>query len=206
MQYGMVIDLKRCIGCHTCATSCKLANNLPDKIWWNRVLTVGGEGIDTMAGTYPHNKMSFLPIACQHCANPACVRVCPVGATYKREEDGVVVQDYDKCLGCRYCIAACPYTGIRSFNWEEPRFHVDFPVGEPTAATHQKNTVEKCTFCANRLAESKQPKCVEACIGRARHFGDLDDPASEVSLLIASRDYVQMLTEMETHPSVYYLK
>ncbi|MDR1183565.1 MAG: 4Fe-4S dicluster domain-containing protein, partial [Coriobacteriales bacterium] len=104
-QFGMVVDTKRCIGCTTCAVACKSENNLPNDIWWNRVATVGGKNQDEPAGIYPNLKMSNLTIACQHCENPACVRVCPVGATYKREEDGVVFQDYDKCIGCRMCMA-----------------------------------------------------------------------------------------------------
>jgi molybdopterin-containing oxidoreductase family iron-sulfur binding subunit len=183
-----------------------MSNNLPDKVWWNRILTVGGEAvIDTSAGTYPNCSIRHVPMACQHCENPQCVRVCPVGATYKDEETGVVLQDYDKCIGCRYCMAACPYTGVRQFNWEEPSFHIDFPVGDADSQRHQRNTVEKCTLCSNRIAHGEEPACIEVCPGRARHFGDLDDPASEVSVLIAENSHVQLLPEMETNPSVYYL-
>jgi molybdopterin-containing oxidoreductase family iron-sulfur binding subunit len=202
----MAIDLKRCLGCHACATSCRLSNNLPAGNWWNRVMTVGGEAIDTAGGLYPNNLgMQHTPLACQHCENPACTKVCPVEATYKREEDGIVYQDYDKCIGCRMCIAACPYTGVRSFNWEEPTYHLDFAVGDPDALPHQKHTVEKCTMCANLIAKGEMPKCVEACVGRARFFGDLDDPGSEVSQLVARREHKQLLPEMGTGPSVYYL-
>jgi molybdopterin-containing oxidoreductase family iron-sulfur binding subunit len=206
MQYGMIIDLRRCMGCQTCATACRLSNNLPIGTWWNRVMTVGGEGIDTSGGTYPQTlHMRHMPVACQHCENPACTRACPVGATYKREEDGLVFQDYDKCIGCRMCVAACPYTGVRSFNWEEPSYHLDFVLGDKDVAAHQKHTVEKCTFCANLLAKGEQPKCVSACVGKARTFGDLDDPSSEVAGLIAARSYEQLLPEEGTNPSVYYL-
>ena len=206
MRYGMVIDTKRCFGCHTCTTSCKLANHLPAGIMWNRVLTDGGEGIDTPAGQYPNSlSLSFTPLACQHCENPACTRVCPVGATYKDPETGVVRQDYDKCIGCRMCMAACPYTGVRSFNWEEPKYYVEGFFGDKNVPEHQKHTVEKCTMCWQRIAEGREPKCVESCLGRARFMGDLDDPGSEVSQLIASRPYEQLLPEMGTNPSVYYL-
>jgi molybdopterin-containing oxidoreductase family iron-sulfur binding subunit len=206
MQYGMAIDLKKCMGCQTCAVSCHLSNNLPIGNWWNRILTIGGEVIDTAEGTYPDAlKMQHMPIACQHCENPACTRACPVGATYKDEETGVVFQDYDKCIGCRMCVAACPYTGVRSFNWEEPKYTVAFTVGDSDVPVHQKHTVEKCTLCANLIVKGEQPKCVDACIGRARFFGDLEDPNSEVSKLIASREYKQLLPEMGTGPSVYYL-
>ncbi|UWG96698.1 4Fe-4S dicluster domain-containing protein [Dehalobacter sp. DCM] len=205
MRYGMAIDLKRCIGCHTCSVACKMANNLPNELWWNRILTVGGEAIDTMAGTYPNNKMHFLPLNCQHCENPACVKACPVGATYKREEDGIVVQDYDKCIGCRYCMVACPYSGVRQFNWKKPEYHVDFELGDASATPHQYNTVEKCTFCANRLAEGKKPACMVLCPGRARYYGDLDDPTSEVSKAIQGRNIIHLLEEKGTKPSIFYL-
>ncbi|QOS69013.1 4Fe-4S dicluster domain-containing protein [Eggerthella guodeyinii] len=204
-RLGMVIDKRACVGCHTCTVACKVENNLPDDAWWNRVLTDGGESLDTPKGTYPNLVMSSITVACQHCDNPACVKVCPVGATYRDEETGVVRQDYDKCIGCRMCMAACPYTGVRSFNWEEPKFSVDFPMGDADVAPHQKHTVEKCTFCNHRLAKGLQPACVEPCPARARHFGDLNDPDSEVSRLLRERDHEQLLPDMGTHPSVYYL-
>lgn len=205
MRYGMVIDLARCIGCQACSFSCKQANNLPDDVWWARTMTVGGESMDTAAGEYPNNSLSYLPLSCQHCDNPACVKVCPVGATYKDEETGVVRQDYDKCIGCRMCMAACPYTGVRSFNWEEPKHYLDFAVGDVDVPTHQKHVVEKCTFCYQRLARGEEPACMVLCPGRARHWGDLDDPNSEVSKLIREREYQQLLPEQGTKPSVYYL-
>ncbi|MDR1421572.1 MAG: 4Fe-4S dicluster domain-containing protein, partial [Coriobacteriales bacterium] len=186
MRLGFVIDTGRCIGCHTCSITCKIENNIPDTNSWNRILTIGGNVLDTPAGVYPNVTMSFIPLACQHCENPACTRVCPVGATYKREEDGVVIQDYDKCIGCRMCIAACPYTGVRSFNWEEPTYSIDVVLGDREVPTHQKHVVEKCTMCVHRLAKVEEPACISACPARARYFGDLDDPESEVSKLIAS--------------------
>ncbi|WP_072773758.1 4Fe-4S dicluster domain-containing protein [Desulfitobacterium chlororespirans] len=205
MRYAMAIDLKRCVGCHTCSVACKMANNLPNEIWWNRILTVGGEAMDTAAGTFPNNTLEYLPVNCQHCANPACVKACPVGATYKREEDGVVIQDYDQCIGCRYCMVACPYSGVRQFNWKQPEYHVDFAVGDANITPHQYNTVSKCTFCVHRLAEEKKPACMELCIGRARYFGDIDDPESEVSKAIRGRTYFHLLEEKGTKPNVYYL-
>ncbi|WP_041272016.1 4Fe-4S dicluster domain-containing protein [Desulfitobacterium hafniense] len=205
MRYAMAIDLKRCVGCHTCSVACKMANNLPNEIWWNRILTVGGEAMDTAAGTFPNNTLEYLPVNCQHCANPACVKACPVGATYQREEDGVVIQDYDQCIGCRYCMVACPYSGVRQFNWKKPEYHVDFAVGDANITPHQYNTVSKCTFCVHRLAEGKKPACMELCIGRARYFGDIDDPESEVSKAIQGRTYFHLLEEKGTRPHVYYL-
>ena len=129
-HYGFAVDTRRCIGCHTCSVACRIENNLPKGIWWNNALTDGGENMDTPSGVFPNVKMSYVTVACQHCENPACVKVCPVGATYKDPETGVVRQDYDKCIGCRMCMAACPYTGVRSFNWEEPKYTIDFSVGE----------------------------------------------------------------------------
>ena len=204
-RYGLVIDTKRCIGCHGCAIACKSENNVPDGIVWNRVMTDGGASLDTPAKMAGGLKMDFMPVSCQHCENPACVKVCPVGATYKDPETGVVRQDYEKCIGCRMCMAACPYTGVRSFNWEEPKYSVGHALGSASVPAHQKHTVEKCTLCWHRLAEGQEPFCIGVCPGIARHFGDFDDPESEVSKLIASRDYKQLLPEMGTKPSVYYL-
>lgn len=198
------IDLHRCIGCNTCALACKMQNNVPDGMLWNRVLTEGCDRFDSAEGVYPHLTRTYLPLACQHCENPACERVCPTGATYK-DDKGRVEIDYDKCIGCRMCLAACPYTGVRSFNWEEPAYYADFALGDADAAKHEKHTVEKCIFCTQRVARGEQPACVADCIGRARHFGDLDDPNSEVSRLLASREYTQLHTEFGTKPSVYYL-
>ena len=204
-RLGMVIDMKACIACASCAVACKVENNLPDEVWWNRVLTDGGENPDTPAGVYPDLTMSNLVVACQHCDNPACVKVCPVGATYKDPETGVVRQDYDKCIGCRMCMSACPYTGVRSFNWEEPQYHMDYAVGGKDVPVHQKHVVEKCTFCYHRISKGEEPACMHLCVGRARHWGDLDDPNSEVSQLIRDREYKQLLPERGTDPSVYYL-
>ncbi len=204
-RFGMVLDLHRCIGCHTCSVSCKLANNLSDKTWWNRVTTDGGDEMDTAAGEFPNLWMQHISISCQHCDNPACVKVCPVGATYKREEDGVVFQDYDKCIGCRMCIAACPYTGVRSFNWDEPAYSVDVAVGDSRIPAHQKHTVEKCTLCAHRIADGEEPACIASCPTYARHFGDFNDPESQVSKLISNRAHFQLLPERGTNPSVYFL-
>ncbi len=205
-QLGIVIDTRRCIGCNTCAVSCRMENNLPEGNWWNRVLTEGGESPDTCGGTYAAPGKTYLTISCQHCANPACTRVCPVKATYKREEDGVVFQDYDKCIGCRMCIAACPYTGVRLFNWDEPRYATEVMTGDTAVPAHQKHVVEKCTLCPHRLAKDEQPLCVASCPAYARYFGDLNDPESEVSKLITTRPYRQLLPEEGTQPSIYYLQ
>ena len=121
-RYGFVIDTTMCFGCQACVLACKVENNVSDGIRWNNLLTDGGDSPNTPGGTYPDTlHRLYYPVACQHCENPACVKVCPVGATYKDPETGAVRQDYDKCIGCRMCMSACPYTGVRSFNWEEPR-------------------------------------------------------------------------------------
>lgn len=204
-HYGMAIDLAQCIGCHTCVVACKQANNVPEGIFWNKVYTDGGEGPDTSRGEFPNCELSWQPVNCQHCENPACVKVCPVGATYKDPETGVVRQDYDKCIGCRMCMGACPYTGVRSFNWEEPHYAVDETLGDADVPKHQKHTVEKCTFCYQRIARGETPACMVLCPGRARHWGDLDDPESDVSRILREREHRTLLEEMGTRPSVYYL-
>ena len=204
-RFGMAIDTKRCVGCNACTIACKQANNVPNNIMWTRVLTDGGDAPDTPANVNGHLSMRFLPMGCQHCENPACVKVCPVGATYKDPETGVVRQDYDKCIGCRMCVAACPYTGVRSFNWEDPQYSVEFAVGDAEVPAHQKHTVEKCTFCYQHISKGETPACMDLCPARARHWGDLDDPQSEIAQLVASRRYEQLLEDKGTKPSVYYL-
>lgn len=204
-RLGFAIDVHRCIGCHTCSVACKVENNLPEGVLWNRTLTEGGDAMDTPGGVWPHVSKNYYTVACQHCENPACVKVCPVGATYKDPETGVVRQDYDKCIGCRMCMAACPYTGVRSFNWEEPKSAVGFAMGDADVPPHQKHVVEKCTMCWHRLAKGLQPACMELCPGRARYWGDLDDPNSEVSKIISSRECKRLLEDRGTEPSVYYL-
>lgn len=203
-KLAIAINQTRCIGCQTCAFACKMQNGVPEGMRWNRVLTEGCDVEDGARGTFPNLERTYTPIACQHCENPACLRVCPTGATYK-DDKGRVEIDYDKCIGCRMCIAACPYTGVRSFNWEEPKYAIGQDMGDADVPKHQKHTVEKCTMCWHRLAKGKQPACVEVCPARVRYFGDFDDPDSEVSKLIREREYMQLLPDRGTKPSVYYL-
>jgi molybdopterin-containing oxidoreductase family iron-sulfur binding subunit len=204
-RLGLVIDTMLCMGCNTCAVACKMETNVPHGNWWNRTLTIGGSSSDAFAGSFGAATKTYITLSCQHCENPACTRACPVGATYKREEDGVVFQDYDKCIGCRMCIAACPYTGVRAFNWEEPKYPLEISTGGAGVPVHQKHTVEKCTLCSHRLAQNEEPLCVATCPAYARFFGDFNDPNSEVSRLIITRESKQLLPEQGTNPSVYYL-
>lgn len=205
MQYGMAIDLKKCMGCQTCATSCKLANNMPVGAWWNIVYTEGGTTIDTVSGVYPDCAIQHYPKACQHCAVPACVPVCPSGASYKDAETGIVYADTEICIGCKSCMEACPYD-VRVFYDDEPTYSLGFAVGNEGILEHIVNTAEKCTLCYNLIEADEEPMCVQSCVGYARYFGDIDDPGSEISKVIASRETLQLLEEFGTHPSVYYLK
>jgi len=214
VRLGLVIDLNRCIGCHTCAVICKIENNVPKGSWWNRVLTIGGSKIDTAAGSYPNVYIGYLPIACQHCDNPPCVKVCPTGATYQRNSDKTVQIDLDRCIGCRYCMAACPYNA-RVFNWGNMEYYVTHATGwqedhydgkrKVYAPQRPMGVVEKCTLCVHRIDRGLEPACVINCPARARIFGDLDDPNSKVSRLIVSRGGFVLLPELGTRPKVYYL-
>ena len=206
MRLGMLVDTKRCIGCDTCAVACKTENNLPDGVWWNRVWTVGGAERDTPTGKFPELEMSFLTVACQHCENPPCVPVCPTGATFKRDSDGVVLVDYDACIGCGACVEACPYDGVRTRNADAINWAAGFAVGHANVVPQQPATVSKCTFCTQRLDEGRLPACVEVCPTRARFFGDLDDPESEVSQVLSQRESFTLHPEAGTGPSVHFLK
>ncbi|WP_328590235.1 4Fe-4S dicluster domain-containing protein [Parvibacter caecicola] len=169
-------------------------------------MTDGGPAEYTPAGDAPNElRMRFLTLGCQHCENPACVKVCPVGATFRDEETGIVRQDYDKCIGCRMCMSACPYTGVRSFNWEEPAYPQDFAMGDANAAEHQKHTVEKCTMCYHRVSDGRRPACADVCRAVARWWGDVEDPNSDIAKILAKRSYETLLPEKGTKPSVYYL-
>jgi molybdopterin-containing oxidoreductase family iron-sulfur binding subunit len=202
----MVVDTTRCVSCNNCSIACKVENNLPDGVWWNKAVTVGGEEMYTPAGEYPNNlSMKFYTYACQHCETPACVAVCPTESTHKRD-DGIIYQDYESCIGCKLCLEACPYTGVRTFNETAPQYFLDFAVGDADVLPHQEKVVEKCTFCFHRIDRGERPACVDICRALARFFGDLDDPESEVSKLIASRPYYQLLTERGTGPSIYFLE
>ena len=218
-KYGMAIDIDRCIGCQACATACKIANNLPKDITYNVVYTKtdhdwdgsfgtavvkGALANDTAGGTFPNCILEFMPIQCQHCENPSCLRVCPTGATMKRE-DGIVWVDSEICIGCGACIMACPYEGVRSMNSSNPQYYLDVVVGEYDAPKHIAGVVEKCTFCKNLIDRGEVPACMDLCPGRARYWGDLDDPESAVSKAIQGREVHKLRESAGTAPNVYYL-
>ncbi len=177
-QYGMVIDVRRCIGCHACTVACKSEFDIPlghNRSWVEYV----------EKGEYPNVGRSFLPRLCNHCSEPSCVYVCPTNATYKREQDGIVVVDQGLCIGCKYCIQACPY---------------DARYLDPNTGW-----VDKCDFCIHRVSAGLEPSCVNTCVGGARIFGDLANPESEVSKLIAKNHVTVLRDEMGTFPNVYYI-
>ena len=183
-RLAIAVNKQRCVGCQTCANACKMQNNVPMGMAWNRVLTEGADAVDAATGTYPNVTRSYLPLACQHCDNPECVSVCPTGASYKRD-DGVVLVDHSKCIGCQYCVMACPY-GVRAYD-----------------TSKDKGVIEKCTMCAHLIDKGEKPACVKHCPGQARKFGDLDDPESDVSKLRAAKKTYK-LKDVGNHPGVDY--
>lgn len=197
-RYGMVIDLKRCVGCYGCVVACKAEHGTRPGIMWARVLKAE-------LGTYPAVRRLSLPILCMQCRTPACLPVCPTGATQQRP-DGIVTIDPDLCIGCRYCMQACPYEA-RFFSDGDGAYFTGFltPYERATAGAHPTGIVEKCDFCAARVARGLEPACVANCMTKARVFGDLDDPESAVARLARSRGGFQLNPELGTDPCVYYL-
>lgn len=210
-RWAMLIDLKKCHevkDCRDCIDACHLAHNVPD--FNNPKDGINWIWKDSFEHAFHELKHEFITeelkhipalLLCNHCDNPACVKVCPTNATWKRE-DGVVMMDWHRCIGCRYCMAACPY-GSRSFNWREPKpfikkINKNFPA-------RMRGVVEKCTFCNERLVSGKMPLCVEACKVRAIVFGDLEDPDSEIRKLLQSHFSVRRKPGLGTNPEVYYL-
>ncbi len=176
-RLAMVIDLRRCIGCHSCSVACKAEYEIPSGVFraWVKQLE---------KGKYPNVRKYSLPRLCNHCCKPICATVCPVKATRVRE-DGIVWIDQNKCIGCKTCIAACPY-GVR---FVHPK----------------KKVVDKCDFCMKRVDRGQEPACVVTCMAQARHFGDINDPESEVARLVATNPVYVLKPDKDTQPQVYYI-
>ena len=221
-QWGMIVDIEKCLReevRRACAEACHREHNVPDIddpeeevkwLWDERYENVFPD--QTHAHTAATTREKPVLVLCNHCTAPPCVKVCPTQATWKREQDGIVMMDMHRCIGCRYCIAACPY-GSRSFNWRDPRPDIrkdangkmpsDFP-------TRSKGVVEKCNFCAERLRDELQPACVEAAArtpgGKgALTFGDLTDPNSQVSQILSSKHTICRRVSLGTGPNVFYI-
>ncbi len=199
MHWGMVVDLKYCIGCNSCVIACKEGNGTPPGIFWNKVL-------EQEVGKFPIARRVFWPMRCMQCEEPACLDVCPTGATTQRQ-DKIVQVNSKKCVGCRACILACPYEA-RTL-WEKNNGYFEngmTPYEKIVYANHLLGTVQKCDFCADRLVEGRQPYCVETCLTKALIFGDLDDPDSDVNQALKEpRIRLRLREEQGTRPSIYYL-
>lgn len=225
-NFAMIIDVGACIGCRRCLHACRLENNIPDEpsnMQWIDLFELENTRpiseihnippIDSSVDYVDSPKKGFwyLSFNCFHCENPPCTKVCPTGATYK-DKDGLVLINHDLCIGCRYCMAACPYNA-RRFNWWEPELpksRINPISGErvtinPEVPVRPRGVVEKCTFCVHRIRNGNPvPACVEACPVNARHFGDLNDPNSEVSKLIETERTIRLKDELGTKPKTYY--
>jgi len=200
-RWGMVIDLERCVGCYASTTACKVENGTPAGVWYAPVY-------ERELGRYPAAKRVFFPTLCCHCKNPLCMKACPTGAIDKRD-DGIVLVDKNKCCGSRACVAACPYGALSFVKAVQGEFGDELTPFEQALyrENHVAGTVQKCTFCAHRIDQGNyEPACVQTCPTLCRVFGDLDDPASEVSRLIRQRNGAQARSEAGTDPSVYYLR
>ncbi len=217
MRWGMAIDLQKCVGCFSCQIACKQEHFLPPNVFWGRCII--GE-----VGTYPAVRKQILPVLCNHCEEAPCEKVCPSTATSRRE-DGIVWVDYDKCVGCRYCLIACPYqqrTCADGRTYQKEYFpgqgYTPLEIIGKELYPLQEGTVIKCNFCMERIDDGlarglkpgvdweATPACVNACPTKARFFGDMDDAESEVSQQIRARKGFQLRSELDTKPSVYYIE
>jgi Fe-S-cluster-containing dehydrogenase component len=215
VEFAYALDISRCVGCRRCVYACVEENNQSrnPQLHWIKVLSMEKDkGVDfEHADPYyqpaevPQEGHFYVPTACQHCRNAPCTKVCPTGATWT-EPDGIVVIDYDWCIGCRYCMAACPY-GARHFNWREP----SVPRDEINTHTHYlgnrprpKGVVEKCTFCIQRTREGRYPACVEVCPVGARKFGNLLDKDSEIRYIIEHKRVMVLKADLNTMPRFFY--
>ena len=216
-RYGMVIDTRRCVGCRACVVACKAENKTPPGVSYTVVVE------EAVANRFD-DKPIFMTKPCFHCEHPPCVDVCPVSATFKRERDGIVVIDYDRCIGCRYCITGCPY-GARYFDFGEN--YAPVAAGTPYAQVPSPEygqfriradgspvgNVRKCTFCLHlqdaegrySKAAGRWPACAKTCTGHAIFFGDFNDPESEISRLVRERQPIRLKEELGTEPNVHYL-
>lgn len=176
-KYAMFIDPNRCTGCHACRVACQMQWSLSPETFYNRL-----EQYEN--GKYPDLRRAIIPVQCQHCENPPCQQVCPTGATYKRD-DGIVLIDPDKCIGCKYCMVACPYNA-RMLN--------------------EHGVAEKCRFCAEYVVKGETPACVSTCMNDVRVFGDLEDPASPIHAALANQEVEQLLSGCNTGPRIFYAK
>ena len=223
-RWGMVVDLDRCTGCQACVVACKAENNVPvvppEQAREGRLM-LWMELIPEVEGEYPNVRARFIPRPCQQCDSPPCVKVCPVQAMTKSPE-GIVSHVFARCIGCRFCVQACPY-GVTHFNWQAPRWPGDLREAlNPDMAVRPTGVVEMCDFCAHRLQHAREharaeghevrgegdyvPACVQACPARALIFGDLDDPGTEAARLARGPRAYRMLEDLGTAPKVFYLK
>ena len=212
MPKSILIDTTRCTACRGCQVACKdwhglpaiktkqtgTHQNPPDLNPCNFKIVRFSEHLDDKGVVH----WNFFPDQCRHCTNPPCVRVCPTQATYQLP-NGIVTMDYHRCIGCRFCMAGCPY-GARSFNFIDPRGYMSDPVSNPEYPTRMIGVVEKCTFCVERLAKGLMPACVEASNGKIL-FGDLDDPNSSVRKALAENYTIRRKPSLGTQPGVYYI-
>lgn len=176
-RFGMVIDTAKCVGCMNCVVACKTENDVPDGLCRDWI-------VEQVKGTMPDLSMEIRSERCNMCDNPPCVYCCPTGASHVEDFGQLVQIDADQCIGCKACLAACPY-GARY--------------------THPDGYADKCTFCAHRLKEGKQPACVSVCPTRCMYFGDLDDANSEVNRLLRARAHKSLLNEAGTRPRIFFL-
>lgn len=210
VRYAMAIETSLCIGCGICREECAKENNIGinSGMRYIKILTMKKGKIDledtqkTPEKTRNSAETWNLPVQCMQCDNPPCVSACPVQATWK-EEDGITVVDYNKCIGCRYCMMNCPYWA-RHFNWKQPVVP-EMNASKWAPPIRPKGVTEKCTFCIHRVREGRLPRCVEACPTKARIFGDINDPKSEVSKAVKSRNVFRLKEELGTEPRIFYL-
>lgn len=201
-RYAMVVDQKRCIGCHSCVIACKSENNMPSNLSLNVVLTENSNIVDNPVGTRPMSntctlddfnrvagtpRNDYLTRSCQHCSDAPCVKRCPTGATWQRE-DGIVMMDPSLCIGCEFCMHDCVYGyGVMRVIVRNPEFSQDFALGDQDTQPNIENTVKKCDFCSHRVDNGEEPFCVTQCPARARYFGNVTDTGSKPALLLAGR-------------------